>query len=88
MTVSGCAVFLVVFIWHTISSMRKELAPREAGTPLAEVPNFSVIGKIFMSYLQFVTFVFFLKKIYRLNFFLYTDIFPIMPRDEIYIREE
>ena len=36
--------------------MRKELESREQGVPLAAVAEFTVIGKIGMSYLQFVTF--------------------------------
>jgi hypothetical protein len=53
---AGVVIFFTLFIWNTISGMRKELESREMGVPLAAVAEFTVIGKIGMSYLQFVTF--------------------------------
>ena len=51
-------ICVFVFIWKAISGMRKELEARENGEALTQEGDFSVIAKIFFSYLQFVPLIF------------------------------
>eukprot|EP00494_Astrolonche_serrata_P001971 UN01977 len=44
---------IVVLIWKTINSLREEIEVKNAGGSYSEKPDFTIILKIFFSYLQF-----------------------------------
>jgi len=46
-------IFLIAFIYNTIAGIRSEMEAREQGVALKKTSDFTVIGKIFFSYIQF-----------------------------------